>query len=311
VTEKNPVPDGNAAGTHQRSVFLNKISKPEITMQVSQLIKKLPKPELYEKGTASMWDDGHISRHLLELHLDPDCDAASRKRATIEKTVRWIESQVPGDKKSVLDLGCGPGQYCELLAGHGHTVTGVDLSARSIGYAKKSAAEKDLAIVYEQMNYLDLPFGNRFDLAIMIFCDFDVLVPVDRTRLLEKVSRALKPGGMFIFDTLNEKAPLRMNVPGKSWETAESGFWRDRPYLALAETFHYEEAEVILQQHVVCSDPEPLAVYRFWTHYYRQENLLRILDEAGFSVRTTCEDLLPDDGSGTHDMVTFYAAVKR
>ncbi|MCK9579269.1 MAG: class I SAM-dependent methyltransferase [Methanoregula sp.] len=280
-------------------------------MQVSQLIEKVQKPELYEKGTASMWEDEHISRHLLELHLNPDCDAASRKRATIEKTVRWIESQVPVGKKSILDLGCGPGLYCELLAEHGHAITGVDLSARSIDYAKKSAAEKGLAIEYEQMNYLDLPYEGRFDLAIMIFCDFDVLVPVDRTRLLENISRALKPGGLIIFDTLNEKAPEKMNIGTKTWESAKRGFWRDRPYLALAETFHYEEADVILQQHVVWSDPEPLAVYRFWTHYYRQENLMRILDEAGFSVRTTCAGLLPDDGSGTHDMVTFYAAGKK
>ncbi len=280
-------------------------------MQVSQLIEKVQKPALYEKGTASMWEDEHISRHLLELHLNPDCDAASRKQATIEKTVRWIGSQAPGGKKSILDLGCGPGLYCELLAGHGNTVTGVDISRRSIDYAKKSAAEKGLAIDYVQMNYLDLPFENRFDLAIMIFCDFDVLVPVDRTRLLEKVSRALKPGGMFIFDTLNDNAPRRMNIPGKTGESAKSGFWRDHPYLALAETFHYEEADVILQQHVLCSDPEPPAVYRFWTHYYRQENLMRILDEAGFTVKTACADLLPDDGSGTHDMVTFYAAGKK
>jgi 2-polyprenyl-3-methyl-5-hydroxy-6-metoxy-1,4-benzoquinol methylase len=279
-------------------------------MQISHLLETTTKPALYENGNAGMWEDDHISRHLLELHLSQDCDAASRKRSTIEKTVRWIETHLDNTPKTILDLGCGPGLYCELLAGHGHRVTGVDFSQRSIAYARQSAQEKGLKINYLWENYLDLSCEDQFDLVILIFCDFDVLVPADRTRLLENIYRALKPGGLFIFDTLNPKAPAAMNVPGKSWEVADGGFWRAGPYLALSETIHYEGAQVILQQHVVCSEPDVPAVYRFWTHYYRHEALVTILDTGGFSVVGTTEDLLPDDGSGTHDMVTFYVTQK-
>ena len=279
-------------------------------MQISGLLKAIKKPALYEKSNASMWEDDHISRHLLELHLNQDCDAASRKRGTIEKTVQWIETHLDQPQKSILDLGCGPGLYCELLAEHGHRVTGVDFSKRSIAYARQSAAQKGLKIDYLQKNYLDLTFENQFDLVIMIFCDFDVLVPDDRTRLLKNIYRALKPGGSFIFDTLNPKAPAAINIPGKSWEVADGGFWKMGAYLALFETFHYEEANVILQQHVVCSEPDQCSVYRFWTHYYQREILVSILDEEGFTVDEIRDDLLPDDGSGTHDMVTFYTAHK-
>lgn len=258
-----------------------------------------------------MWEDDHISRHLLELHLNQNCDAASRKRSTIEKTVQWIETHLDNTQKSILDLGCGPGLYCELLAEHGHWVTGVDFSKRSIAYARQNAVQKDLKIDYLQKNYLDLSFENQFDLVIMIFCDFDVLVPDDRTRLLKNIFRALKPGGLFIWDTLNQKAPAAMKIPGKSWEVADGGFWKNEPYLTLSETFHYEEANVILQQHIVCSESNPCSVYRFWTHYYRHEVLVSLLNEEGFAVNVPCEDLLPDDGSGTHDMVTFYVARKK
>lgn len=280
-------------------------------MQISRLFTTIKNPALYEKGSASMWEDDHISRHLLELHLNQDCDAASRNGCTIEKTVRWIETHPGTGKKTILDLGCGPGLYCELLAEHGHRVTGVDFSERSIAYARQSAMKKDLKIDYLKANYLDLSFENQFDLAIMIFCDFDVLIPDDRTRLLKNIYRALKPGGLFIFDTLNPKAPAAMKIPGTSWEVADGGFWRPGPYLALAETIHYAETNVILQQHVVCSEPDQYSVYRFWTHYYPHEVLVSILEEEGFSVKSTREDLLPDDGSGTHDMVTFYVACKK
>jgi hypothetical protein len=72
---------------------------------------------------------------------------------------------------------------------------------------------------------------------MMIYCDFDVLIPAEREKLLKNVYRALKPGGLFIFDTLNTKSPDKMNVPGKSWEVAEKGFWKDEPYLALLKRF--------------------------------------------------------------------------
>jgi len=276
-------------------------------MQISGLFEITKTPQLYEKGNASMWEDDHISRQLLEMHLNEEIDAASRKRVTIQKTVKWIETHLHDGQNAILDLGCGPGLYSELLAEHGHQVTGMDFSPRSIAYAMQEAAEKNLNIDYIHQNYLHMDFENRFDLVMMIFCDFDVLVPDDRTRLLKKIYRALKPGGLFIFDTLNTKAPVKMNIPGKSWEVKESGFWKKEPYLALSETFHYDNANVILQQHIVCSKPDQQAIYRFWTHYYQPENLISILNEQGFSKVDTCENLLPDDGSGTNEMVTFYA----
>jgi len=51
-------------------------------------------------------------------------------------------------------------------------------------------------------------------------------------------------------------------------------------------------------------------VYRFWTHYYHPDDLRSILSEQGFSGISPYEKLLPDDGAGTRDMVTFYVAQK-
>ncbi len=280
-------------------------------MHIARLPEMTKPPRLYEKGTASMWEDDHISGHLLEMHLNPEIDAASRKESAIRKTVEWIASHLHGGRKRILDLGCGPGLYCEMLAKAGHMVTGVDFSQRSIAHARQEAARKDLDIEYLHENYLHLAFEGRFDLAMMIYCDFDVLVPEDRNRLLQNVYRALKPGGLFIFDTLNTKAPETMKVPGRSWEAAERGFWKDEPYLALSETFHYAEANVILQQHVVCSEPDGEAVYRFWTHYYDPETLTSILREQGFSEVGCYESPLPDNGDGANEMVTFVVAKRK
>ncbi len=52
------------------------------------LLKKLTgRPRLFDKGTAILWDDDHISKNMLKAHLDPDTDAASRKYAIIDSTL--------------------------------------------------------------------------------------------------------------------------------------------------------------------------------------------------------------------------------
>jgi hypothetical protein len=46
-------------------------------MNISDIIAKTKKPGIYEKGTAFMWTDEHISKQLLHIHLDPDIDLAN------------------------------------------------------------------------------------------------------------------------------------------------------------------------------------------------------------------------------------------
>jgi SAM-dependent methyltransferase len=276
-------------------------------MNLSTLLTLAKTPKLYEPGTATMWDDDHISGHLLLMHLDKSTDAASRKQETIQKTVVWIESHLH-EKADILDLGCGPGLYCELLAEHGYSVFGVDVSRRSIAHAKEQASRNHLSIEYLCRDYLDLSYENRFDLVMMIYCDFCVLIPQDRDRLLDVVFHALKPGGLFLFDALNENAPGYMEITKKSFEIAESGFWRDEPYLTLSDKVHYKKEHVILQQHIVCTDADPPAIYLFWNHYYHPDTLGSLLCDHGLTVREKRDDLVAEDN--TPGMVTFYVAEK-
>jgi hypothetical protein len=38
----------------------------------------------------------------------------------------------------------------------------------------------------------------------MIYCDFGVLVPEERTTLIKMIHKSLKPGGIFLFDAIDE-----------------------------------------------------------------------------------------------------------
>ena len=269
------------------------------------------KPPLHEKGNHEMWNDEHISKILLETHLSQESDLASRRKPAIEKTVGWILDRLGKENAKILDLGCGPGLYCEMLTEAGHDVTGVDISKRSIDYARKAAQEKGLDIEYVNENYLKLDIPGKFDLVMMIFCDFDVLNPGERDNLLEKAYSALKPGGIFIFDTMNDRTPATMRPGERTWETAGSGgFWKAEQYLALSESFHYEEEKVILNQTIVYSEPDDYRVYRFWTHYYNVDDLKPVLEKKGFSGVACHENVLSEEDFYCADAVDFYVGVK-
>ena len=50
------------------------------------------KPKIYEPSTSKFWDDEHISKGMLEAHLNPEWDAATRNHQFITKSVEWIAS---------------------------------------------------------------------------------------------------------------------------------------------------------------------------------------------------------------------------
>lgn len=277
-------------------------------MDLHRIIKLTEKPELYEASTATMWTDEHISEQLLAVHLDENIDLASRKKTTIDSTIKWILKNVKGQSLNILDLGCGPGLYAEALANNGHKVTGIDFSECSINYAKSEAEKKNLEINYSNMNYLDLKLENKFDLVLLIYTDFGVLVPEDRDKLLSNIYNALKPGGTLIFDVLSDQ-DIDKKVSPKSWEITEQGFWKNGTYLALSDSYLFPDNKVILFQHVII-DGFVNNIYRFWTHFFNEEDLLNILGKFHFKNTKFFKNVLPSSGLWDGENVIFCITTK-
>lgn len=279
-------------------------------MKINKLLSYTQRPNLYEPGSANMWTDEYISTQLLQVHLDENVDLASRKVKTIENTVNWILEKSGGEKLNILDLGCGPGLYATKLAQKGHTVTGVDFSANSINYAKNKAIENGVKINYLQKNYLDLELPEQsFDLVLLVYTDMGVLLPDEREKIHRFVFRTLKPGGLFIFDVLNDKDLNKKVAPG-SWEITAAGFWKPIPYLALSASFLYLKEKVILYQHTIIDENDKIDVYRFWTHFFAQNDLLQLLSGNEWQCIEFYENVLPDEGLFSGENVTFTVARK-
>lgn len=103
--------------------------------------------------------------------------------------------------RSVLDLGCGGGFMAEAMAAKGAHVTGLDPAREALAAARRHAEERGLGIDYREGRGEELPFEDgAFD--IIVSCDALEHVE-DLGRVLDEVARVVKPGGLFLFDTIN------------------------------------------------------------------------------------------------------------
>jgi SAM-dependent methyltransferase len=249
---------------------------------LNNIFEYLKKPALYEESTSKFWDDEHISKGMLEAHLNPNWEAASRKHDFIESSVTWIKEAFPCENyRKLLDLGCGPGLYAERFSEKGYLVTGIDFSIRSIEYAKQKAEERGNKINYIYQDYLGINYEDEFDLVTLIYCDFSALSHIKREILLKKIFTAMKSGGKFIFDVFTPKNYEGKNE-SKTWGLNEKGgFWSSDSYICLEAHYIYDE-NIRLNQYVIIEEDSKVNVFRIWDHYYTKDTIIEELKKAGF-----------------------------
>jgi len=277
-------------------------------MDLHRLAQSVTEVRPYDEGTHAMWTDPYISQRLLDIHLDPKIGAASRIPQSIDATVAMIHDQIRSTSR-ILDLGCGPGLYAKRLAQRGHQVTGIDFAPCAIEYAQAQPDTRRYRIKYVCDDYLASDFCDGFDAVLMIFCDFGALVPKARSILMKKIHKALKPGGVFIFDAMTERSIARMNF-GRSWEMVPGGFFSPNPYICLHEARHFPGYQATLDQHVLILENYETKIYRFWNHYFDRKQVRALFLEAGFSDAKALGAILSGEGPPNDDSVMFYGVEK-
>ncbi|WP_371373480.1 class I SAM-dependent methyltransferase [Sporomusa aerivorans] len=263
--------------------------------------------ELFQPGEALFWDDPHISRSMLAAHLNPEFDGASRMPGTIEKTIEHlISSQVlrPGDR--VLDLGCGPGLYSRPLCQQGIQITGVDISQRSIDYARQNAEELGLNIDYICGDFFNLQYEETFDRVLQIYGEICTFSNNARNRLLQIIHQALKRDGLFIFDVSTRKLRRREGLRNR-WYFSEGGFWREGRHIVLEEGYDYPQDDSWLNQYTVIDEGGSCKVYRIWFHDYSLQTISAVLQDNGFKVADVWNSLTGERYQEGGDWIAIVA----
>jgi len=103
--------------------------------------------------------------------------------------------------KVIVDVGCGGGLLAEELATLGAHVIGIDPAAASVATATAHARRSGLDIDYRVGRGEQLPVDDG---AADVVCCVDVLEHVDDLdAVIGETARVLKPGGLYLFDTIN------------------------------------------------------------------------------------------------------------
>ena len=148
--------------------------------------------DIYDKEGDRWWQPD-FSLNLIRALYNP---------FRVEYTKKIVERFIINpEEKSVLEVGCGGGILTEEIARMGFITYGIDPAEKSLNNAIRHAKDNDLKIEYRKGTGENLPFrSNSFD--VVLCCD--VLEHVrDLPKVISEVSRVLKNGGVFIYDTFN------------------------------------------------------------------------------------------------------------
>ncbi|NNE54097.1 MAG: 3-demethylubiquinone-9 3-O-methyltransferase [Sulfitobacter sp.] len=120
----------------------------------------------------------------------------------------WFDQRIDWKGKAVLDLGCAGGFMAEALDDRGASVTGIDPAEEAIAAARAHARQESRQIAYDVGVGEALPYAEgQFDAVVCV----DVLEHVsDLDQVIREVARVLRPGGMFLFDTINRNPLSRL-----------------------------------------------------------------------------------------------------
>src|SRR5215468_12253040 len=101
-------------------------------------------------------------------HFDEDFGHSIRTAGERAAWDRILDLALAGRSPlDALDAGCGTGFLSFELAARGHRVTGVDFAPAMLAEARRKAAERNVAVRFEEADAEQLPFASgSFDLVI-------------------------------------------------------------------------------------------------------------------------------------------------
>jgi SAM-dependent methyltransferase len=239
--------------------------------------------KLFQRSNEAIWTDEHMSKTLLDAHLDESNDAASRKPERRIEIVNWINKNIKPNSK-IIDLGCGPGLYDYELGKLGHKVLGVDFNKESINYARKNKCV-DSVIEYKYCNYLKDEINGKYNTAMMIFYDFGALIPDEQELLLNKINNILEDDGIFIFDVYGKEEIKKINEK-RNWFISKGGdFWSRDSYICMEERKFFENENALGTRYYLVNQLNgKIKEFIMWDQYYDENSIKILMSANGFKI---------------------------
>jgi len=173
-----------------------------LSQRVVRLVRRLE-----EGGPEEKWSSAQISQSPPPADLPPleylaledrHRGSGPELKARQEPYLAFFQD-LPGP---VLDLGCGRGEFLELLREAGIQARGVDLNPEMVGLAREKGLEAQVGEGLEHLRSLDqASLGGLFLAQVIEHLDLPRI-----NGLLEAAFRALAPGGVILAETINPQS---------------------------------------------------------------------------------------------------------
>ena len=111
----------------------------------------------------------------------------------------------PAAGQSVLDAGCGTGNFSLKLAEMGCRVTAVDVAEKMMDQARQKAVRAGADIRFLREDMAELPFGDGSFDRVLTMAAFEFLP--DPARAVRELLRVLRPGGVLVIGTIEKGGP--------------------------------------------------------------------------------------------------------
>ncbi len=217
-----------------------------------------------------------------------------RTDAEVGALVRLLGLDSP---KKILDLACGFGRHTNRLAALGHKMTGVDLTPGFLEIARRDAIQRKVEVQYQQGDMRTIAFEGEFDCVMLLFSAFGYFNDEENQKVMINLEKALKPGGMVIFDTLNRDEFLKEMRPFFVMEK-EGNLMIDRTYFDSLQGRLYNK-RIVFRDGVRKDKP-------LFTRLYNPQEIKALVTQAGLELQHLYGGWDGSEfSSGSHRMVVI------
>jgi SAM-dependent methyltransferase len=224
-----------------------------------------------------------------EVFFDDDYlrTVRSPTRQQIAKQCDFIEKRL-GLKAgaTLLDVACGLGQHVVELAARGYASVGVDLSLAMLSRASEEAQARGMRINFLHADMRDLSFESSFDAVTCLGTSLGYFDDETNRKVMERLLRALKPGGVLLLDVVNRDHVIR-SQPNLIW------FEGDGCVCMEESEFNFFTSRLHVKRTVILDNGRQLE-NEYSLRLYSLHELGQLLNASGFRVsEVSGRDALP------------------
>ena len=212
-------------------------------------------------------------------------------------------------EQAVLDCACGTGEITLRLHKAGYRMTGADVSETMLAQAQQKARKAGAAIPFVRQAMQELLVHKPVS-AITCTCDGVnyLLTQKDVSRFFSGANRALKDGGLLLFD-ISSAYKLERILGGQT-------FGEDEPECTYLWQNCFDEQSRLLEMRLAFFTPDGKDAYKRFDERHVQrahtkEELTALLEQSGFTVEGVYEAFTRNPASEQSERIQFVARKTR